>query len=134
MEGGPAFCTDLTLKGVPMRATLPWLGVLLGVAFLAPSAHAQCYVPYIPKAPDACGPGHYGPNWNGLYYGPNYCLFPPFPPYQGELLGPAGCPAGNPGAPAGPGGACLPGIPGFGGPVTFPTHPFARGPRDYFMY
>jgi hypothetical protein len=100
-----------------MRAALPWLGVVLGVALAAPSARAQCYVPYIPKAPDMCGPGNFGPNWAGLYYGPNYCVFPPFPPYQGELLGPCG-PGG------GQGGAQQ---------VTFPTHPFARGPRDFFM-
>jgi hypothetical protein len=129
VEGGAAFHTDLTSKGVPMRSTLTWLGVLLGVAFLAPAANAQCcYIPYIPTAPDACGPGAYGPNWAGLYYGPNYCLFPPFRPYQGELLGPAGRPAGAPGGPG------APPIPGFNGPVTFPSHPFARGPRDFFMY
>jgi hypothetical protein len=106
-----------------MRATLPWLGAVLAAALAAPAASAQCYVPYIPKAPDMCGPGMYGPNWAGLLYGPNYCVYPPFPPYQGELLGPCG------GGPGGPGGPCGP-----GGPVTFPSHPFARGPRDYFMY
>jgi hypothetical protein len=101
-----------------MRATLPWLGVVLGVALAAPCARAQCYVPYIPKAPDMCGPGNYGPNWAGLLYGPNYCVFPPFPPYQGELAGPHG-PGGGPGGPP--------------GQITFPQHPFARGPRDFFM-
>jgi hypothetical protein len=100
-----------------MRAKLLWLGMVLGAASFAPAAHAQCYVPYIPKAPDMCGPGNYGTNWAGLYYGPNYCVYPPFPPYQGELLGPCG--------PRGPGGAAQ--------QMTFPTHPFARGPRDYFM-
>lgn len=118
-----------------MRATLPWLGVLLVVALAAPAASAQCYVPYIPKAPDACGPGNFGPNWNGLYYGPNYCVYPPFPPYNGMLPGPSGA-AGAAGAAGGAFGA--PGVgygtlPGVNGPVTFPTHPFARGPRDYFM-
>jgi hypothetical protein len=110
-----------------MRVTLPWLGVFLGLALAAPAAKAQCFVPYIPKAPDMCGPGNYGTNWAGLYYGPNYCVYPPFPPYQGELPGP--CARG-----AGP-AAGLPGIPGqMGGPLTFPSHPYARGPRDYFMY
>jgi hypothetical protein len=109
-----------------MRATLPWLGVVLGMALAAQAGQAQCFVPYIPRAPDMCGPGHYGPNWAGLLYGPNYCVFPPFPPYQGELLGPGAPGAGIPGVP------CAPGL--FGGPVTFPMHPFARGPRDYFMY
>jgi hypothetical protein len=103
-----------------MRATAIRLGVLLGVALAAPAANAQCFVPYIPKAPDMCGPGSYGPNWAGLFYGPNYCVFPPFPPYQGELLGPC---AGSPAAARA--GGCG---------VTFPQHPFARGPRDFFMY
>ncbi len=35
-------------------------------------------------------------------------------------------------------GAGVPGIPGNGmampGTLVFPTHPFARSPRDYFMY
>jgi hypothetical protein len=120
---------DLTPKGVPMRATSPWLGVLLVVFLAAPAAKAQCFVPYIPKAPDACGPGNYGTNWAGLYYGPNYCLFPPFPPYNGELPGYCGKPGatGAAGLPAG----WRPGMPL---PVTFPNHAFARSPRDFFMY
>jgi hypothetical protein len=141
-----------------MRVTLPWLGVLLGVALSASAARAQCYVPCVPRAPDACGPGNYGTNWAGLYYGPNYCLFPPFPPYNGELPGPvcrpgsvpgvAGAPGqgmpgapgpGMPGAAGAPGMYGMPGMPGapgvYGGqmPLTFPSHPFARGPRDFFM-
>ncbi len=111
-----------------MRASLPGLGAVFAAALAASAAHAQgCYVPYIPKAPDMCGPGSYGPNLNGLLYGPNYCVFPPFPPYQGEL-------------PAPPPGSCIPQLPGMPPAacmqpqVTFPTHPFARGPRDYFMY
>jgi hypothetical protein len=103
-----------------MRAKLPWLAVVLGVALAAPAARAQCFIPNIPKAPDACGPGNYAPNWYGLYYGPNYCVYPPFAPYNGALA-----PFCSPG-----------GAPGYGGgapQITFPTHPFARGPRDYFM-
>lgn len=108
-----------------MRIVFPCLGVGLAMALAAPAAQAQyfaqaqCFVPYIPKAPDACRPGSYGPNCNGLYYGPNYCVYPPFPPFQGMLPPP-------------PCGSGLPGLPGMTGP-TFPTHPFARGPRDYFM-
>ena len=109
-----------------MRASLTFAGVLLVAAFAAPAAHAQCYVPYIPKAPDACGPGNFGTNYNGLYYGPNYCVFPPFPPYNGMLPGPCAPAAGAPGVGYGS-------LPGVNGPVTFPTHPYARGPRDYFM-
>jgi hypothetical protein len=120
-----------------MRASLLLAGVLLVMAFAAPAAHAQCYVPYIPKAPDACGLGNYAPNLNGLYYGPNYCVFPPFSPYNGELPCPpnyaAGAATGMPGANAIP-GANPEMLRALGLPLTFPSHPFARGPRDFFMY
>jgi hypothetical protein len=56
-----------------------------------------------------------------MVYGPNYYLRPPFPPYNGER-------------------PCLPGKgrpaafgPGEAGPLAFPTHPYARSPRDFFM-
>jgi hypothetical protein len=74
-----------------------------------------------------CRPGHYGPNYYGLYYGPNYCVYPPFPPYNGMLPGPS-----NQAGAGGAGLGCGP-LPGANGPVTFPTHPYARSPRDYFM-
>jgi hypothetical protein len=105
-----------------MRATIISLGAVLALALTAPSARAQyCCYPCIPQAPDACWPGFYAPNCCGLMYGPNYCLRPPFPPFQGMVPGP---PPGRNG-PGGPGGQ--------GGIPTFPTHPFARSPRDYFM-
>ena len=68
-----------------MKATLTCLGVLL----LAGSASAQGpgYYPYYPMprmAPDACGPGYYSTNACGLAYGPGYCFYPAFPPYNGE--------------------------------------------------
>lgn len=47
------------------------------------------------------------------------------------------CSTGNCGPRAGcAGGNCAPGgPPGItGGTLVFPTHPFARSPRDYFMY
>src|SRR5262249_15367948 len=64
--------------------------------------------------------------------------YPSFPPFQGMVPGPP--PQRGPGAPGAPPGA--PGAPGLaaagpGGPAgspTFPTHPYARSPRDFFMY
>ena len=87
---------------------------LLAVALSASSASAQypCLAP--PQAPDACGPGYYCTNACGMRYGPGYCLYPPFPPFQGMVPGPP--PKGAPGSP------------------MFPTHPYARSPRDFFMY
>jgi len=108
-----------------MKATVSLLGALLGAAFLVAPVQAQYYPGNRPQAPDACGPGFYCANACGMVYGPNHCVYPPFPPFNGMVFGPK--------APSGPGG---PGCPPFGpqGPVTFPTLPFARGPRDYFMY
>lgn len=77
----------------------------------------NCPVPYIPSAPDACNGGFYALNCCGCLHGPNYCLYPPFPPHQGALPPPNGGGAG-----AGAGGA--------GG---YRTHPYARSPRDFFM-
>jgi hypothetical protein len=56
-----------------------------------------------------------------MIYGPNYFLQPPWPPYRFVPPGQGGF--------GGPGG-----VGGMGGPVAFPSHPFARGPRDYFMW
>jgi hypothetical protein len=86
----------------------------------------------------------------GVIYGPNHCVRPCFPPYQGVIPGPKwqdlGQYATNPAAyqgamqqyqqaggfggkgDGGPGG---PGGPGFGG---FTRHLWARSPRDFFMY
>lgn len=93
-----------------MKATACWLGALLGALLLLSETQAQapCYYPRIPQAPDACGPGFYCVNACGTVYGPNHCVYPPFPPFQGMVFGPP----------------CSP---------LFPTHPFARSPRDYFM-
>ena len=108
-----------------MKATVSWLGVLLLAGAAVPAVQAQpnpwCNRP----APDACGPGYYcqGPGPCGMVYGPNNCVRPGFEPFQGYLP-PAQHPLGA-GAGAGAGGPLA-------SPV-FPTHPYARGPRDYFM-
>jgi hypothetical protein len=116
-----------------MKATAPLLGALLLAGLACPSAHAQFdgYPPSPfgyprPPAPDACGPGYIALNCCGCPYGPNYCLRPPWEPFNGlrpGLGGPAGLPSP----------ASLPQL-GMGGQPSFPTHPFARSPRDYFMW
>jgi len=94
-----------------MRITILWLAALILAAAYTPLAAADNpYFPGPPRAPDACGPGSYCTNPYGMMYGPNYNVRPPFPPFV--LCPPPPC------------GAC---------PPNFPMHPFARGPRDFFM-
>jgi hypothetical protein len=97
-----------------MKAIVSGLSVLVLSGLLASSAQAQCCYIYPPPAPDMCGPGYYAVNCGGQVYGPNYNVYPPFCPFQGMVP-----------APQPPGGG--------GGMAAFPTHPFARSPRDYFM-
>lgn len=122
-----------------MRSTLPWLGFLTSALFASlaqaqypappaanpanagmpypayagtPMPYARPYPAYPARvAPDMCGPGWWGVNQCGAPYGPNHCVYPPFPPYNGER----------------------PSMGGGGGSPAFMTHPFARGPRDFFM-
>lgn len=92
---------------------------------------AQAYYPHypnyshplIPQAPNTLGPGYYCVGCYGGVYGPNYCLRPPFQPFNGMIF---------PTCRFGPGGKPTFGA-GGGQPPTFPTHPFARSPRDFFM-
>ncbi len=115
-----------------MKATVLGLAAVLFAGLAATSANANPNVlPGHPQAPDACGPGYYAPNCCGQWYGPNYCLRPCYPPFNGLLPCPARPGNGNGngngnGASGGP-GCATPGIP------AFPTHPFARSPRDFFM-
>jgi hypothetical protein len=103
-------------KGVAMKATAIWLGALL-VALggaSAVSAQPNYYPAPTPRvAPDACGHGFYVVGPGGMAYGPNYYLWPASEPFNGF----------RPTAPGGLGG---------NGP-RYPTHPYARGPRDFFM-
>jgi hypothetical protein len=91
------------------------LVAVAGLALSASQASAQCYYIAPPCAPDMRYPGFYYMNCYGVIYGPNWCVRPPFPPYQGALLGPSGYAAEE---------AKLNG---------FPRHLFARSPRDFFM-
>ncbi len=99
-----------------MRLLLISLAALAAAAvFVSPaSAIAPNYpcpecIRYAAPAPDACGPGWYNTNCCGAVYGPNYCVVPPFMPWNGALP-----------------------TPQRGGPA-YPSHPYARSPRDYFM-
>jgi hypothetical protein len=133
-----------------MKATVLWLSALAGTGLTASITSAWTYcspvlhVP-LPAAPDACGPGFYTVCPNGTAFGPNYWLRPPCDPFNGHFktvtmnagqkmmadkLGIPFNPAYNPhltapyGSPA-PLGAT---------PSAFPTHPYVRGPRDFFMW
>jgi hypothetical protein len=106
-----------------MRAILTSLVLLLAVALSGAPLSAQCcYIPP-PPAPDMLGPGYYWTSPYGITYGPNYVVRPPFPPFQGMILAPPKppCPPGSP----------MMGMPG--GSLGFPSHLYARSPRDYFM-
>lgn len=95
-----------------MKAILAAVGALGLLAASHSAASAQWFPPCRPQAPDACGPGMYYSHPCGMIYGPSYNVRPPFPPFQGLLPVPKkdACPE-----------------------MLFPTHPYARGPRDYFM-
>jgi len=103
-----------------MKATLSWLAALVLAVTACSVARANpypYYYPPYPQAPDACGPGYFCTNYCGAVYGPNYCLRPPFPPFNGFRP----C-YSSPGQEGGAGG-----MPGY------PVHPFAHSPRDFFM-
>src|SRR5947209_4287657 len=111
MLASPA-CIHHLAKGVVMRSLVRTLAVTLGLGLFAAAADAQYWPPPIPQAPDACGPGFYQPNCCGTYWGPIYCVRPPWEPFNGVRPDLSG---------------------GNGGNLRFPTHPYARSPRDYFM-
>jgi hypothetical protein len=111
---------------------LPWLGALLaavGAASVAQAQYCPCPCPCPPPCthipvgpppqnPDACGPGYYVAGCGGMIYGPNYCVTPPYLPFNGILPPPPWAP---------PPAAAAP-------PPAFPYHPYARSPRDFCMY
>ena len=97
-----------------MKATLLALGTVLVAAAATMPVHADPYYPpsRVRQAPDMCGPGYYCSNPYGMVYGPNYCVRPPWEPFNGfrPNLQKDNCP-----------------------PALFPMHLFVRSPRDYFM-
>ncbi len=101
-----------------MKSLMPWIGALLIALATLPTARADFpFYPCAPQAPDACNCGYFCTNNCGLVYGPNYCLRPPWPPFNGLRPSMQECQGGG----------------GQGGIPGFPVHPFARSPRDYFM-
>jgi len=94
-----------------MKATVSCLGAFLVALALSGTARAgDPFYPCYPRvAPDACGPGFICSNYCGCPYGPNYCLRPPWQPFNG----------------------IRPNL-NNNGPM-FGTHPYARSPRDFFM-
>jgi hypothetical protein len=118
-----------------MKAAIPWLGVVLCAGAAATPTPAQYPVPYVTPvahvplapAPDCCGPGYYVTSPAGVTYGPNYYVLPPFAPYSGVAPPPfrPGCPQGPMATSNGP----LP-----PDATGFPSHPYTRGPRDFFMF
>src|SRR5262249_49514690 len=150
-----------------MRA--PFLGTLLGIGLFASAGHSQYPVTFItpvfrqpiPSAPDACGPGWYTVCPDGTAFGPNYSVYPPWPPFNGMLPGPQGkfIMAGRPVQPPiqpqfvmGPHGVPMPAPsyapgaeprlpnvgyeppPGKPQQPVFVSHPYVRSPRDFFMW
>ena len=107
-----------------MKAMYVTFGAVLAAALTVSTAHAQNFGRCVPQAPDCCGPGYYAPNWFGLYYGPNYYLNPGYGPYSGPVDYPRF--TVQPNGKFGLGGAVAP-------PLSFPTNPYMRGPRDFFM-
>ena len=123
-----------------MKATVSWLGALLLAGAAVPAVHAQYGPCYYRPAPDACNqPGYYCQGPCGMWYGPNYCVRPCFEPFNGFVPPvcprPTGQPFARPGLPMPPyfGPRPAPQGPGPLNSPVFPTHPFARSPRDYFM-
>jgi hypothetical protein len=129
-----------------MKATAACLAALLLAAGLATPAAAQVvyYTPVfctpVPPAPDACGPGFYQANCCGIVFGPNYCLYPPFAPVNGLPPGVNMQYMQNPQlwgkVPMNGPFPQMPPMQNGGGPpgASFASHPFARGPRDFFMW
>lgn len=97
------------------------LKALLFLPLLTAPLSAQCVglapIPVVPSMYNT--PPFYCNNGFGMVYGPNYFLYPPGKPFQG-MVGPVvglGQPAN-----------------GSVGMAAFPTHLYARGPRDFYMY
>jgi hypothetical protein len=110
-----------------MKAMFVTFGAALAAALAASTANAQNFGRCVPQAPDCCGPANYAPNWFGQYYGPNYNLYPGNGPYNGPVDSPRFTVQPNGRFGVGAGG------PGVAPPLSFPTNPYMRGPRDFFM-
>jgi hypothetical protein len=119
-----------------MKATVAALGIVLGALVAVPAVRAQGCCPCVPYAAPTCW---YQQSYYGQWFGPNCYVNPPYPPFQGMVLAPPRPPAApgmspTPGMVAVPGSAPVYQMPGYGGTVAFPSHPWARSPRDFFMW
>jgi hypothetical protein len=109
-------------------------------SYYTPQPYPNYYGGYPPGpriAPDMCGPYFYCTN-GCTWYGPSYCVRPPFEPFNGIRPGMPGPPLpknmpppptpyqfaaqNHGGAPMGPGQAVM------------PYNPWTRSPRDFFMW
>jgi hypothetical protein len=127
-----------------MKLHLACLGAAAALGLSATAAPAQYYPPpqgpypyyqpyqYLRVAPDMCGGYFYCMNQCGTWYGPSYCVYPPFAPFNGLLPGKAP-PPGMPPFPTPYQFACQQGNGGPGN-VALPVNPWTRSPRDYFMW
>jgi hypothetical protein len=100
-----------------MKATISWAGALLATALTASFAAAD-WPPYY--GPAGAGPncGYYSAAPNGVVYGPNYWFRPPGEPFNGSTYDAAPAPSRGRGRRV----------------PTYPSHPYVRGPRDFFMW
>ncbi len=124
-----------------MRAIIRPAGSLLGLLLVTAAASAY-YPPWCnpltgmpyPTAPDCCGPGWYNVGPCGMVYGPNYYLVPPWAPPM-PCFGPRYNPQTQKYEMPQP---CPPQYaqqqPQQPQQQQYPTHPFVRGPRDFFMW
>jgi len=104
-----------------MKAVYACAGAVLGVVACASLLRADPYTWYPQQAPGAWGPGSYVTNpWYGTCDPCCPLYHPPCSPV-GSCPPRPGCLSTQCGPQRGPEIA------------TFPSHPFARGPRDYFM-
>jgi hypothetical protein len=136
-----------------MKRFLGGLASLLSLALATSSAQAQYgypnyvyggYPPGPRVAPDMCGSYYYCTN-GCQWYGPSYCVRPPFEPFNGILPGGQGMAPPKQMAPpptamqfAAQKGYAMPGMPGMAVPpppqVALPMNPWTRSPRDFFMW
>ena len=119
-----------------MSATKSWAGAIASALFLVATANAQ-YSPVtgqyhapVSRAPLGYAPNTFGPGFyilcpNGQTVGPNYCLRPCFEPFQG--IRPCVYQQGGK-------FVVVPQVQPKPPEAQYPYHPWARSPRDFFMF
>jgi len=107
----------------------PLLFAILVLAAVQRPAHADeprpgPSSPAAKVVPNACFPGYYNGNVYGGYGFSNWPVLPPAP-YNGAIFARQATYFPGSGAQGNNGPAAFPG---------FPSHPYARSPRDFFMW